>query len=91
VSVKKSVTDDFIICLEDGKKLRTLKRYLGTHYDLSPEEYRRKWGLPADYPMTARVCARTFGLREEDRLGRMDQPKRKKAPDLVARQERRAS
>ena len=53
VPINKSVTPDFVICLEDGKKLKMLKRYLRTHYDLSPEEYRRKWGLPADYPMTA--------------------------------------
>jgi len=53
VPVSKSVTPDYVICLEDGKKLKMLKRYLRTHYNLSPEEYRRKWGLPADYPMTA--------------------------------------
>ncbi len=53
VPIKKSITPDFIICLEDGKKLKMLKRYLRTHYNLSPEEYRRKWSLPADYPMTA--------------------------------------
>lgn len=53
VPVAKSVTPDFIVCLEDGKKLKMLKRYLRTHYDLTPEEYRRKWGLPADYPMVA--------------------------------------
>jgi len=53
VPIKKSVTDDFIICLEDGKKFKSLKRHLRTHYDLSPEEYREKWGLPADYPMVA--------------------------------------
>lgn len=53
VSVKKSITDDFIICLEDGKKLKMLKRYLRTQYDMSPEDYRRKWNLPADYPMVA--------------------------------------
>lgn len=53
VPVAKSVTPDHIVCLEDGKKLKMLKRYLRTHYDLSPEEYRRKWRLPADYPMTA--------------------------------------
>lgn len=44
---------DFIVCLEDGKKFKSLKRHLRTHYDLSPEEYREKWGLPADYPMVA--------------------------------------
>ena len=53
VPVKKSITDDYIICLEDGKKLKMLKRYLRTQYDMSPEEYRRKWNLPADYPMVA--------------------------------------
>jgi predicted transcriptional regulator len=53
VPVSKSIGADYIICLEDGKKLRMLKRYLRTHFGLSPEEYRRKWNLPADYPMTA--------------------------------------
>lgn len=53
VSVKKSVTPDYIICLEDGKKFKSLKRHLRTHYDLSPEEYREKWSLPVDYPMVA--------------------------------------
>lgn len=53
VPIKKSVTDDFIICLEDGKKLKMLKRHLKTAYDMSPEEYRAKWGLPHDYPMVA--------------------------------------
>lgn len=53
VPVKKSVTPDFIICLEDGKKFKSLKRHLRTHYDLTPEEYREKWGLDADYPMVA--------------------------------------
>jgi predicted transcriptional regulator len=53
VPVKRSVNPDFIICLEDGKKFKSLKRHLRTHYDLSPEEYREKWGLPHDYPMVA--------------------------------------
>lgn len=53
VPIKKSITDDYIICLEDGKKLKMLKRYLRTQYDMSPEDYRRKWNLPADYPMVA--------------------------------------
>lgn len=53
ISVKKSITDDFIICLEDGKKLKMLKRHLKTSYDMSPEDYRAKWGLPHDYPMVA--------------------------------------
>lgn len=53
VPVKKSVTPDYIVCLEDGKKFKSLKRHLRTHYGLSPEEYREKWGLPHDYPMVA--------------------------------------
>ncbi len=53
VSVKKSVTPDFIICLEDGKKFKSLKRHLRTRYAMSPDEYRTKWGLPHDYPMVA--------------------------------------
>lgn len=53
VAVKKSVTNDFIICLEDGKKFKSLKRHLRTQYGLSPEEYREKWGLAPDYPMVA--------------------------------------
>jgi predicted transcriptional regulator len=53
VSVKKSVTPDFIICLEDGKKFKSLKRHLRTRYGMSPEDYRAKWGLPHDYPMVA--------------------------------------
>lgn len=53
ISVKKSVTPDFIICLEDGKKFKSLKRHLRTRYGMSPEEYRSKWGLPHDYPMVA--------------------------------------
>jgi predicted transcriptional regulator len=53
VSVKKSVTPDYLVCLEDGKKLKMLKRHLRTNYDMTPEEYRVKWGLPVDYPMVA--------------------------------------
>ncbi len=53
IPVKKSVTPDYIVCLEDGKKFKSLKRHLRTQYDLSPEKYREKWGLPADYPMVA--------------------------------------
>ncbi len=53
VSIKKSVTDDYIICLEDGKKLKMLKRHLKTAYNMSPEEYRDRWSLPTDYPMVA--------------------------------------
>ena len=58
VSVKKSVMADYLICLEDGKKFKSLKRHLRTHYNMSPEEYREKWGLPHDYPMVAPNYAR---------------------------------
>jgi len=53
IPIKKSVTDEFIICLEDGLKFKSLKRHLRTRYNLSPEEYREKWGLERDYPMVA--------------------------------------
>ena len=53
ITVKKSVTPEFIVCLEDGKKFKSLKRHLRSHYNLSPEQYREKWNLPADYPMVA--------------------------------------
>lgn len=53
VPIKKSVTPDYIVCLEDGKKLKMLKRHLKTSYNLTPEEYRERWGLAADYPMVA--------------------------------------
>ena len=53
VALKKSIFPDFIVCLEDGKKLKMLKRHLKTAYNLTPEEYRKRWGLPTDYPMVA--------------------------------------
>ena len=58
IPVKKSVTDDYIVCLEDGKKFKSLKRHLRAKYDMTPEEYREKWGLPYDYPMVAPSYAR---------------------------------
>ena len=58
VPIKKSVTPDYIVCLEDGKKLKMLKRHLKTAYNMTPEEYRDRWGLPADYPMVAPNYAR---------------------------------
>jgi len=74
VNPKKSVFPDFIICLEDGKKFKSLKRHLRTHYDLSPEEYRDKWGLPSDYPMVApnyaaarSALAKKMGLGQQRR------------------------
>lgn len=71
VPIKKSVTNDYVICLEDGKKLKMLKRYLRTQYGLSPEDYRRKWGLPADYPMVApNYAKRRSDFAKEIGLGR---------------------
>jgi predicted transcriptional regulator len=69
VSVRASIKPDYIVCLEDGKKLKMLKRHLMTHYQLTPEQYRAKWNLPADYPMVApnyaeqrRTLAKKIGL-----------------------------
>jgi predicted transcriptional regulator len=71
VAVRKSVSPDYIICLEDGKKFKSLKRHLRTHYNLSPEEYREKWGLPADYPMVApNYSATRSRLAKDNGLGR---------------------
>lgn len=74
VNPKKSVFPDYIVCLEDGKKFKSLKRHLRTHYDLSPEEYREKWALPADYPMVApnyaaarSALAKKMGLGQQRR------------------------
>jgi predicted transcriptional regulator len=59
VSIRASIKPDYIVCLEDGKKLKMLKRYLRTNYNMTPEEYRARWGLPADYPMVAPNYAET--------------------------------
>lgn len=70
VSIKKSVHNDYIICLEDGKKFKSLKRHLRTQYNMSPEQYREKWGLPADYPMVApNYAAARSRLAKEMGLG----------------------
>ena len=77
VAVHNSVKPDYIVCLEDGKKLKMLKRYLRTNYNLSPEEYRARWGLPDDYPMVApnyaetrRDLAKKIGLGRKPGAGR---------------------
>jgi predicted transcriptional regulator len=57
VPIKKSIEEDYLICLEDGMKFKSLKRHLMTHYNMTPEEYREKWGLPSDYPMVAPAYA----------------------------------
>ena len=71
VPIKKSVQQDFLVCLEDGKKLKMLKRHLATHYDMTPEDYRRRWGLAKDYPMVAPAYAATrSALAKQIGLGR---------------------
>ena len=77
VSIRSSIKPDFIVCLEDGKKLKMLKRHLMTHYQLTPEQYRAKWNLPADYPMVApnyaeqrRTLAKKIGLGTKRRKTR---------------------
>ena len=69
VSIRSSIKPDYIVCLEDGKKLKMLKRHLMTHYNMTPDQYRQKWGLSADYPMVApnyaeqrRTLAKSIGL-----------------------------
>jgi predicted transcriptional regulator len=70
VNPKKSITPDYIVCLEDGKKFKSLKRHLSTMYNMSPEQYREKWGLPADYPMVApNYAAARSRLAKEMGLG----------------------
>ncbi|MFD0915887.1 MucR family transcriptional regulator [Pseudahrensia aquimaris] len=70
VSIKKSLGHEYLICLEDGKPFKSLKRHLKTHYDLSPDQYREKWGLPADYPMVAPAYAeRRSQLAKQMKLG----------------------
>lgn len=77
VSIRASIKPDYIVCLEDGKKLKMLKRYLRTNYDMTPEEYRARWSLPADYPMVApnyaakrRDLAKKIGLGRKPGTGR---------------------
>jgi predicted transcriptional regulator len=71
VPIKKSVTPDYIICLEDGKQFKSLKRHIRTSYNLTPEEYREKWGLPYDYPMVApNYAARRSAMAKKFGLGR---------------------
>ncbi|QKV18671.1 MucR family transcriptional regulator [Oricola thermophila] len=77
VNPKRSVTDDYIICLEDGQKFKSLKRHLMSHYNMTPEQYREKWGLPADYPMVApSYAAQRSKLAREMGLGRKRGSKR---------------
>ena len=77
VSIRSSIKPDYIVCLEDGKKLKMLKRHLMTHYNMTPDQYRQKWGLSADYPMVApnyaeqrRALAKSIGLGTKRRKTR---------------------
>lgn len=77
IDIDDSITDDYLVCLEDGKKLKMLKRYLRSRYGLSPEEYRAKWGLPADYPMVApNYAAQRSKLAKKIGLGQNGAPKK---------------
>jgi MucR family transcriptional regulator, transcriptional regulator of exopolysaccharide biosynthesis len=66
VSIAKSITPDYLVCLEDGRKLKMLKRYLRSRYDMTPEEYRARWNLPADYPMVAPNYAKLRSQHAKD-------------------------
>ncbi len=80
VPIKKSVSPDYIICLEDGKKLKMLKRHLKTRYNMTPEEYRERWSLPADYPMVApRYAQQRSELAKKIGLGTKRRKRRRKA------------
>jgi predicted transcriptional regulator len=71
VAIKKSITPDYIVCLEDGKKLKMLKRHLRSTYNMTPDEYRHRWGLPADYPMVApNYAAQRSAFAKKIGLGR---------------------
>jgi predicted transcriptional regulator len=88
VSVRRSITPDFLICLEDGRKFKSLKRHLRTKYNISPEEYRAKWGLPKDYPMVApNYAASRSALAKSMGLG---QGGRKPAAPAAAKRGRKA-
>ena len=77
ISIKKSITPDYIICLEDGKKFKSLKRHLRTQYNMTPEQYREKWGLAADYPMVAPNYAKARSeLAKEMGLGQQRRKRR---------------
>ncbi len=90
VPIKRSIQDDHIVCLEDGKKLKMLKRHLRTSYDMSPDEYRQKWGLPHDYPMVAPAYARKRQeLAKKIGLGR--KPAAKPAPKKRAPAKKKAT
>lgn len=77
VPIKRSVTPDYIVCLEDGKELKMLKRHLKTRYNMTPEQYRERWGLPADYPMVAPNYAEQRSLLAK-KIGLGTKPRRRR-------------
>jgi predicted transcriptional regulator len=85
VSIRASVKPDHIVCLEDGKKLKMLKRHLMTHYNMTPEQYRQRWNLPADYPMVApNYAAKRRDLAKKIGLGRKPGARRGRKPAAKA-------
>jgi predicted transcriptional regulator len=91
VNPKRSVHDDYIVCLEDGKKFKSLKRHLSTHYDMTPEQYREKWNLPRDYPMVApgyaaarSALAKKMGLGRKSKAAEMESPAPKRGRKKAA-------
>ena len=85
VSVRASIKPDYIVCLEDGKKLKMLKRHLMTHYNMTPEEYRARWNLPADYPMVApNYAEKRRELAKKIGLGRKPNARRGRKPKAAA-------
>ncbi|MBV1686636.1 MucR family transcriptional regulator [Novosphingobium sp. G106] len=85
VSIRSSVKPDHIVCLEDGKKLKMLKRHLMTHYNLTPDQYRQRWGLAADYPMVApNYAEKRRDLAKKIGLGRKPGPRRSRKPAVKA-------
>ena len=78
IAIKKSITPDHLVCLEDGKKFKSLKRHLRTQYSMTPEQYRDKWGLPPEYPMVApNYAAARSRLAKQMGLGQQQRPRRK--------------
>jgi predicted transcriptional regulator len=85
VPIRKSISDSYIVCLEDGKKLKMLKRYLRTQYQMTPDEYRSKWGLPIDYPMVApNYAAQRSEFAKKIGLGKSATPRRDRRRSQVA-------
>jgi predicted transcriptional regulator len=91
IPIRKSVTPDYIISLEDGKKFKSLKRHLSTHYGLTPDEYRAKWDLPADYPMVApnyaaarSTLAKSMGLGRKPKVPEVLEPTKRSRKKVAA-------